>query len=342
VHTTRFYFVLIPLLAASAQALPLPTLLLGSQQHSQLYHSQGVVQAQRSAMLSVPVSGRITQLSVRAGDSVKAGTVLARVDGEAARQTASASQAQIAAAQAQLAQAQREFARTQQLAAQHFISASALDAAQAQLKTAEAQARAQMATARASGAQAGLYQLSAPFAGTIARVNGDLGALAMPGQAIVELYDGSALRVEVQLPASVYGNVNQQAMPTLSWRGQALKVGRIEWFPSTDAGSQTRTVRLNLQAGSSTVPVGEMVQAGFSLRGSSTQLRVPAAAVSRQREFDTVYVVDHSGRASLRFVRLGSADNGYFPVLAGLRAGERIAANAEQAAALSAPQAGAR
>jgi RND family efflux transporter MFP subunit len=263
------------------------------------------------------------------------------VDGEAARQTASASQAQIAAAQAQLAQAQREFARTQKLAAQNFISASALDAAQAQLKTAEAQARAQMATARASGAQAGLYQLSAPFAGTIARVNGDLGALAMPGQAIVELYDGSALRVEVQLPASVYGNVNQQAMPTLSWRGQALKVGRIEWFPATDAGSQTRTVRLNLQAGS-TVPVGEMVQTGFSLRGSSTQLRVPAAAVSRQREFDTVYVVDHSGRASLRFVRLGSADNGYFPVLAGLRAGERIAANAEQAAALSASQAGAR
>ncbi len=332
----------IALYVSPALAAPLPTVLLGSQQHSQLYHSQGVVQAQRSAVLSVPVSGRLTQLSARAGDSVKAGTVLARVDGEAAQQTASASQAQIAAAQAQLAQAQREFARTQQLAAQHFISASALDAAQAQLKTAEAQARAQMASARASGAQAGLYQLSAPFAGTIARVNGDLGALAMPGQAIVELYDGSALRVEVQLPASVYGNVNQQAMPTLSWRGQALKVGRIEWFPATDAGSQTRTVRINLQAGSSTVPVGEMVQAGFSLRGSSTQLRVPAAAVSRQREFDTVYVVDHSGRASLRFVRLGSADNGYFPVLAGLRAGERIAANAEQAAALSATQAGAR
>ncbi|MGL6044999.1 MAG: efflux RND transporter periplasmic adaptor subunit [Vogesella sp.] len=331
----------IALCASPALAAPLPTLLLGSQQHSPLYHSQGVVQAQRSAELSVPVSGRITQLSVRAGDNVKAGTVLARVDGEAARQSASASQAQIAAAQAQLAQAQREFARTQKLAAQNFISASALDAAQAQLKTAEAQARAQMATVRASGAQAGLYQLSAPFAGTIARVNGDLGALAMPGQAIVAMYDGSALRVEVQLPASVYANLNQQAAPVLSWRGQALKVGRIEWFPSTDAGSQTRTVRINLQAGSA-VAVGEMVQAGFSLRGSDSQLRVPAAAVSRQREFDTVYVVDHSGRASLRFVRLGSAENGTFPVLAGLRAGERIAANAEQAATLSTSQAGAR
>ena len=327
-------FSVIALSASPALAAPLPTLLLGSLQHSASYQSQGVVQAQRSALLSVPVSGRITQLGARAGDTVKAGTVLARVDGEAAQQSASASQAQIAAAQAQLEQARREFARTQKLAAQNFISASALDGAQAQLKTAEAQARAQIAAARAAGAQAGLYQLSAPFAGTIARVNGDLGALAMPGQAIVELYDGSALRVEVQLPASVYANVKQQTPPTLNWRGQALKVGRIEWFPATDASSQTRTVRVNLQAGSA-VPVGEMVQAGFTLRGSDSQLRVPAAAVSRQREFDAVYTVDGNGRPSLRYVRLGSMENGSYPVLAGLRAGERIAANAEQAAALT-------
>lgn len=331
-HLLRFS--VIALSASPALAAPLPTLLLGNLQQQASYQSQGVVQAQRSAQLAVPVSGRITQLSARAGDSVKAGTVLARVDGEAAQQSASASQAQIAAAQAQLEQARREFARTQKLAAQNFISASALDGAQAQLKTAEAQARAQIAAARAAGAQAGLYQLSAPFAGTIARVNGDLGALAMPGQAIVELYDGNALRVEIQLPASVYANVNQQATPTLNWRGQVLKVGRIEWFPATDANSQTRTVRVNLQAGSP-VPVGEMVQAGFTLRNSSSQLRVPAAAVSRQREFDAVYTVDVSGRPSLRYVRLGSMENGTYPVLAGLRAGERIAANAEQAAALT-------
>jgi len=319
VNTSRFSLLAcLAALSGPGLATPLATLVLGSQSHSASYQSQGVVQAQRSAQLSVPVAGRLTQLPVRAGDNVKAGALLARVDGEAAQQSASASQAQIA----------------QKLAAQNFISASALDSAQAQLKTAEAQARAQIAAARAAGAQAGLYQLSAPFAGTIARVNGDLGALAMPGQAIVELYDGSALRVEVQLPASVYNKVNQQAAPTLNWRGQALKVGRIEWFPATDASSQTRTVRVNLQAGSP-VPVGEMVQAGFTLRGSDSQLRVPAAAVSRQREFDAVYIVDGNGQPSLRYVRLGSAENGSFPVLAGLRAGERIAANAEQAAALT-------
>lgn len=338
-HVYRFAFALAISLPASAA--PFATLQAGAQAYGARYQSQGIVQAQRSAQLSVPVAGRITQLSVRAGDNVKAGTVLARVDGEAAQQSASASQAQIAAAQAQLEQARREFVRTQKLAAQNFISASALDSAQAQLKTAEAQARAQIAAARAAGAQAGLYQLSAPFAGTIARVNGDLGALAMPGQAIVALYDGSALRVEVQLPASIYASLNQQVTPTLNWRGQTLKVGRIEWFPATDADSQTRTVRINLQTGSN-VPVGEMVQAGFTLRGSDSQLRVPAAAVSRQREFDAVYVVDSQGRPGLRYVRLGSAENGSFPVLAGLRAGERIAANAEQAAALSATRPGAR
>jgi len=327
---------------AGLHAAPLATIQLGSSVSAQQYSIQGVIQSQRSAQLSVPVAGRLTTLAAQAGQQVKAGQLLAQVDGEAAQQNAAASQAQIAAANAQLEQARREFQRTQSLAAKQYLSAAALERAQAQLKTAQAQAQAQIAAARAAGAQAGLYRLTAPFAGTIARVNGDQGALAMPGQPIVELYDPNALRVELQLPASAYADIRQDAPVSLSWRGQTLQVGRIEWFPATDAGSQTRTVRINLAAGSKPV-VGEMASASFVTRGKAdARLSVPATAVSHQREFDAVYVVDAAGKPGLRYVRLGTPQGNLYPVLSGLKAGERIAANAEQAAALTAAQAGAR
>ncbi|MFC3533787.1 efflux RND transporter periplasmic adaptor subunit [Vogesella facilis] len=330
------------LLLSSAHAAPLATLQLGGSSAVQQYRIQGVVQSQRSAQLSVPVAGRLTRLAAHAGQTVKAGQLLAQVDGEAARQSAAAGQAQIAAANAQLEQARRDYQRSAKLAAEHFLSGAALEQAGAQLKTAEAQARAQIATARAAGAQAGLYRLTAPFAGTIARVDGDQGALAMPGQSIVELYDPTALRVELQLPASAYADIRQDAPVSLSWRGQALKVGRIEWFPAADAGSQTRTVRINLAAGSQPV-VGEMASASFATRGKAdVRLSVPAGAVSHQREFDAVYVVDATGKPSLRYVRLGTPQGDSYPVLSGLKAGERIAANAEQAAALTITHAGTR
>ncbi|MEQ6289261.1 efflux RND transporter periplasmic adaptor subunit [Vogesella sp. GCM10023246] len=329
------------LLLPSVYAAPLATLLLGDSASARQYSTQGVIQSQRSAQLSVPVAGRLTALNVRAGQQVATGQLLAQVDGEAAQQTAAASQAQIAAANAQLAQARRDYQRSAKLAAEHFLSGAALDQARAQLQTAEAQARAQIAAARAAGAQAGLYRLTAPFAGTIARVNGDQGALAMPGQPIVELYDPNALRVELQLPASAYAAIRQDAPVSLSWRGQALQVGRVEWFPATDAGSQTRTVRINLAAGSKPA-VGEMASASFVTRGQpDVRLSVPATAVSHQREFDAVYVVDAAGKPGLRYVRLGTPQGNAYPVLSGLKAGERIAANAEQAAALAISRAGA-
>lgn len=331
---------LLLLMLPTVHAAPLATLEVGRASGDHLYTQQGLIQSLHSAQLSVPVAGRLSSLNVHAGQQVKAGQLLAQVDGEAAQQNAAASQAQIAAANAQLEQARREYQRTQSLASKQYLSAAALERAQAQLKTAEAQARAQVAAARAAGAQAGLFRLTAPFSGIIARVNGDQGALAMPGQPIVEMYDPAALRVEVQLPTSVFAQIRQDAPVQLSWRGQNVQPGRIEWFPATDAQSQTRTVRINLAAGSS-AGIGELASASFAVKTSVTRLSVPLAAVTHQREFDAVYVVDAAGKPGLRYVRLGSEQGGQYPVLSGLKAGERIAANAEQAAALTNPPAGA-
>ena len=64
----------------------------------------------------------------------------------------------------------------------------------------------------------------------------------------------------------------------------------------------------------------------MGLTGTVRRLTVPAAAVLQRSELTAVYVLPEKGRPQLRQVRLGQRlGDGSYEVLAGLRAGERVA-----------------
>ncbi len=295
-----------------------------------VYRATGTVQAIRSANLAVPVSGRITRLPAQVNQTVRAGELLAQVDSAPADQNAQASRAQIAAAQASLAQAKNEWQRTQTLAAQHYLSTAALEKAQMQFQVAAAQAQAQMATAGAAGAQAAQYRITAPFTAVVARVDASLGAMAMPGQGLIEVYDPQALRIEVQLPASVFEQLRQDQTPTVALGGQSVHINQVQWFPTTEQYSQTRTVRLQLASGSTLTP-GKTVSVHFASRALN-RLQIPSRCVVRQSEFASVYVLAKDRPPQLRYIRVGQDDGERVDVLAGLKAGEQIALSPEVAA----------
>ena len=84
------------------------------------WHShEAQVEAVRDALLSAQVPGAIVAVQVQAGDAVKKGQPLLKIDGRMAQQGAVASQAQVSAAQAQLHVARKEYERQQQLFARH-------------------------------------------------------------------------------------------------------------------------------------------------------------------------------------------------------------------------------
>ena len=101
-----------------------------------------VVEAVRQATLSTQVPGAVVSLSVKAGDKVRAGQELARIDARVAQQQVAGSTAQMEAAQAQLKVATRELERQQQLFQKQYISQGALERAQAQWEAAQAQVQA--------------------------------------------------------------------------------------------------------------------------------------------------------------------------------------------------------
>ena len=173
----------------------------------------GVVEAVRQTVVAAQVPGAVVQLLVKVGDRVSAGQVLLRLDARSADQNAAASDAQVLAAQAALDLASQDLERQRQLAQKNFISQSALDRAESQFRATRAQVQAQLAQAGAARTQSGLSVVRAPFAGVVSEVPVALGDMAMPGRALVTLYDPTALRVSAAVPQTIAARLSAGSLP---------------------------------------------------------------------------------------------------------------------------------
>jgi RND family efflux transporter MFP subunit len=294
----------------------------------------GVVEALRQTTLAAQVAGAVVRLNVKAGDRVAAGQVLLQIDARAAEQNAAASQAQVQAAKAALDVAARDFERQKKLADDRFISPAALDRAQAEYRAAQAQANATIAQAGAALAQSGFFTVRAPYAGVVSDVPVTLGDMALPGRALVTLYDPAALRVAAAVPqsgveASLAAAAVKVELPPLAAAQRLQAPVRVQVLPAADAATHTVTVRADLAPGLAGVVPGQFARLWLPATGDGTAARalrpwVPLAAVVTRAEMTGLYVLDAQGRPLLRQVRLGRSDGQRVEVLTGLAAGERV------------------
>ena len=169
-----------------------------------------VVEAVRQTTVSAQVPGAIVSLLVQAGDRVRAGQALVRIDARAAQQNVAGSAAQVEAAQAVLNVASKELDRQKQLLAKQYISQASLERTQAQWLAAQAQVKALQAQTRVAEAQSGFFVLSAPYAGIVSDVTATVGDMAMPGRPLLVLHDPSALRVVASVPQSMLAGLSDK------------------------------------------------------------------------------------------------------------------------------------
>ena len=297
----------------------------------------GVVQALRLTAIAAQVPGPLVSLDVKAGDTVKAGQVLLRLDARAAEQTAAAGAAQVQAARAAQEAATREFARQKQLFQQSYISQAALDRAEAQHKSAQAEAAAQLASAGAARTQSGFYVVRAPYDGVVADVAVVLGDMAMPGRPLLTVYDPGALRVSVAVPQTVAARLQKGQALMVELPGQAaarIVPVRTQLLPTADPATHTLELRLDLPPGLSGVRPGMFARARLPSDGADVRLYVPVHAGVRRAEQTGVYVIGTGGRPLLRQVRLGRSVGDNVEVLSGVSAGERVALDPQAAARL--------
>jgi membrane fusion protein, multidrug efflux system len=287
--------------------------------------AEGVVEAVRQSTLAAQVAGRIVALKVKAGDAVRAGQVLAQIDARSAVQAEAASRSQVREARANLANVKAKYERSRQLFAQKFISQAALDQAEAEFVAAQEQTAAAVANAGQAATSTSFTTIVAPYAGVIASTEAEVGDMATPGRALLTVFDPRELRVTATLPQAVLAQARLDAavtveIPTLQ---KKLTARSVTVVPTADARTHTTRVRLALPLDPGLLP-GQYARALF-VTGQTRALAIPEAAVLRRSEVTAVYVLDASGIARLRQVRLGeSVGEGWVEVLGGLAPRERV------------------
>ncbi len=325
----------------AAAAAPLATAEVQRAGTAQGRAFDGVVEAVRQTVVAAQVPGAVTALAVKAGDSVKADQVLARIDARAADQNAAASEAQVKSAQAMLDVARKDYERQQQLFKKDYISQAALERAESQFKATQAQAAALLSQAGAARTQSGFYVVRAPYAGVVAEVPVAVGDMAMPGRALLTIYEPGALRVAAAVPQSALAGGGPGAevkgakveFPALPAERRWLDAPAVQVLPLVDASTHSATLRIALPASFPGVAPGSFARVWLEGTGDgAARLAIPASAVVRRAEMTGVYVVDAKGVPRLRQVRLGRAAGDRVEVLAGVAAGERVALDPQAAA----------
>ena len=265
----------------------------------------GALKAVNSAIVKARVPGELQGLTVREGDRVEAGQVIARVESTEYADRVRQAQEQADAAKAQVEIAQRQVDNNAALVRQGFISKTAADNSLASLNTAQANHRA---------AQAGIDVLRKSLADTVLRapISGQVSQrLAQPGERvapearIVEIVDLSRLELEASIsPAdSVAVRVGQQALLNIEGVAQPVPATVARINPSAQAGSRSVLVYLSVTAQPG-LRQGLFAQGQLATE-TQRALAVPLNAVRTDKPLPYVQVVDN-GRIAHRTVQMGA------------------------------------
>ncbi len=306
-----FVFCLFFGLTAAMAAEPLPLVTVKPHLVDLAFPAESLVEAVQQATVGAQTAGRVLEVKADAGQSVKKGDVLMRID---AREAAEAARA----AEAQYANAKVTFDRTRSLVAQKFMSSAALDKARADLDSAAA-------NRSAAGASQSHATIVSPMTGIVARRHAEMGDMATPGKPLFTIYQPGTLRVTASIPQyrlkAMRGvGTARVEFPEL---GKWVDAVKVQVLPTADAATHVSLVRVTRPDVPEATP-GMFARVHF-ITGQAEKLTVPAVAVLRRGEVAAVYVQTADNRLSLRQLRLGDAvGQGEIEVLAGLSAGDRV------------------
>lgn len=324
----------------------------------------GTVEARRAYPIGPTAAGRVLEVMVDVGDSVKAGQRLAEMDPVDLDQRLAALDASLARARSAIAaaQAQRQDALARQalatvnarryaeLQAQNFISAGIAEARAQEQASADAQfgaAEANLAAARQDlqrldAERAGLRQqrnnlrLLAPADGLVTSRDAERGATVVAGQPVLRLIEPASLWLRVRLDQGRSAGLAVGLPARIELRSRpgeplAGRVARVE--ATSDSVTEERIALVSFDTLPAGIATGELAEVTLALPTTGRTLLLPNASLQRQGEQVGVWRVEAGG---LQFtpVRTGQSSlGGQVQVLDGLKAGDTVVVHSEKALA---------
>ncbi|RZL65714.1 MAG: efflux RND transporter periplasmic adaptor subunit [Variovorax sp.] len=295
----------------------------------------GTLRAVDSAVVKARVAGELRGLTVREGDSVSAGQVIARIDATEYQSRVRQAEEQAGSARSQAEVAQRSYDNNKALVDQGFISKTALDTSLSNLDAARATYRAALAAAEVARKSLDDTVVRSPIAGQVAQRFVQPGERVAIEARLIEVVDLRRIEVEATLAAadSLAVRPGQRAVLAIEGGGAdaAGNERRIEATvarvnPSAQAGSRSVLVYLQI-AQSAGLRQGLFAQGRIDV-GSSSALAVPLSAVRIDKPVPYVQLIG-DGRVVHRAVetgRRGEADGQTLVAVTGIDDGAVLVA----------------
>lgn len=287
----------------------------------------GVVEAIQQADLSAQTSGRITSAEVDVDDRVERGDVLLHITAFEQQAGVNAARAKLRAAEAVAVEAENNYRRFVALASSRYVSRAQLDQARVTRDSAVAARDAAQADLTQASQQTVYTMVRAPFAGIVGARLVEPGETVAPGQTLMSVYAPGALRIEVRVPQSEAAAIRSaDGAQIVLADGRRVDAAKVIMFPEADVATHSVIMRVMLPVLENAPHPGTTAKVIFPIDADAQVTHVPFSALVQRGEVSGVYVISN-GRPGLRQVRLGQRFGDEVEVLAGLKAGERIATN---------------
>jgi HlyD family secretion protein len=309
----------------------------------------GEIEACKRAKLSTIQGGRIDYLGIEEGDQVHAGQVLLRLWNEDQQAQLALTRRQLETTKRRVGEAcsaaenaRRDAARQAELRAKGFVAPAReeqarfeADARQAACSAAQADVAAAQARVAAAEVDQRRSTLVAPFAGTVAKITGELGEYSTPSPPgvatppAIDLIDASCLYVkapmdEVDGPRIRAGQpvrVSIDAIPGRHFAGHVRRVAPYVLALEKQARTVDVEVDFDTPAEAAGLLVGYSTDVEIVLDTRESVLRIPTSAI---RSGNTVLLLGADGVLEERAIQTGLANWEYSEVRSGLAEGDRV------------------
>jgi RND family efflux transporter MFP subunit len=291
----------------------------------------GTIEAENSIEVSTRLMGHVEEVLVREGERVDSGQVLVQIDDTDMQARKRQAEAGLAEAEAVLENAETSLARFQRLYAENSVSKSRLD----DVRTARDRALAGLDQARAMVAEVEVQlqylRIKAPAPGTVTRRLVDPGDMANPGASLLMLEQTGVMKVRAGLAESDVDLVDVGAevrvkVTSLDQAIYTVPVARI--IPTANPTSRTFDLEAYIPNENGRLKSGMFARVEVAV-GSREAVLVPDEAIHRRGKLTGVWIVDESGTAHLRWIRVGRVLGDEIEVVSGLQGGETVVLRAD-------------
>lgn len=291
----------------------------------------GVIHARTESDLGFRVPGKILEKLVKAGDHVKRGQVLLRLDPADLRLAANAAQAAVEAARALNKRALADEVRQRGLVVIKAVSVQEYEQAKSVADATTAQLNSAVAYSRQVENQEGYAVLRADTDGVIMEIPADVGQVVGAGTVVVRLAHEGPREAVVNLPEGNAKMAKSTATASLyADPGQTFPAKLRELSAMADPLTRTYQARYSLGGVGSNAPLGATVTVhldGENAHGTVQKYEIPVGALYDGGAGTSVWVLNpDTSTVSSRPVTVAMLGSETALVSTGLKPGERILA----------------